>query len=83
MELKDADFEKNCPVCDGTGKHMEYDGQETCTECKGRGIVLTAEGEKLMGFLRNHLDYLGIEDFIRRWVCREKGCAQGEVLDPD
>jgi len=78
MELKDSDFEMTCPVCGGTGRYMEYDGRDTCTECKGRGTVLTPQGEKIVGFIRNNLDTLGIEDFIRRCVCREKECAPDE-----
>ncbi len=54
----DFDFERDCHVCDGSGRRRVYgynpDKPDPCTYCEGHGKVLTAEGRRLGDFLKKY-----------------------------
>lgn len=61
------DFSELCPECRGTGESY---GESTghinviiCSECGGKGKILTLEGDKIM---RAHALFL--PDYLKDWV---------------
>lgn len=44
-------LEEICTVCKGSGKL----GTQPCQNCQGTGNALTAEGKKILDYLRNGL----------------------------
>lgn len=48
-------LEKTCANCGGTGK-AESGSHSRCEECDGEGYVITADGERILAFLRARLN---------------------------
>ena len=54
---RDDLLEVSCPACHGLGGDMK-DGRfvSTCKRCKGRRVVLTEFGKRILQFIRDHKD---------------------------
>ena len=48
---KQLNLAEPCSKCNGTGKV----NNAPCPDCQGKGTVLTAEGKKVLHFLRNSI----------------------------
>ncbi|ATH94233.1 tryptophan RNA-binding attenuator protein inhibitory protein [Bacillus glycinifermentans] len=52
MVIATDDLEIPCPHCKGSGKE---DGLY-CPKCSGKGVILTAQGNTLLHFIKKHID---------------------------
>jgi DnaJ-class molecular chaperone len=54
-----SDFEVICPNCGGEGGALgENNAEIPCAECKGRGLIVSDHGRKLLNFISAHLHEL-------------------------
>lgn len=56
-------YEIECHWCSGAGKKEVYSGcgyKEECGRCRGTGVELTGNGERLLEFLKVHITNRGI-----------------------
>ncbi len=51
MNANELELEKKCEICKGTGMTSGH----RCSDCKGKGYVLTQLGDALMALVRRHL----------------------------
>jgi hypothetical protein len=55
------DLEKVCGACCGSKKeyfkpkHLTGDGWSICTKCRGRGRILSVEGDNFVNFLKHYI----------------------------
>jgi DnaJ-class molecular chaperone len=52
MVIATDDLEITCPNCNGTGGKEEA----PCEKCSGKGVILTAQGNTLLHFIKKHLN---------------------------
>jgi DnaJ-class molecular chaperone len=53
MVIATDDLELTCPHCEGTGEEKEG---TPCPKCGAKGVILTAQGNTLLHFIRKHID---------------------------
>ncbi|MFN2746477.1 MULTISPECIES: tryptophan RNA-binding attenuator protein inhibitory protein [Bacillus] len=52
MVIAADDLETPCPHCEGSGEEDRL----PCPKCSGKGVILTAQGNTLLHFIKKHID---------------------------